>query len=150
MNGLERLQAKGEYSMLLFLHGLLAMVLAADGTEKTFLHFNSEEGGTPVDLTSFGGGPGPGIRGGVLRLLANEGGEGQKNTAAFHATAQGGFGVIHARFKLRTGEGPEGGAFALLSTAHFGETGPGPEAEAWEEPQPPGKLCRGFRYLESP
>ncbi len=127
---------------------LPALLLAA----LTIQSFSGPNQGTPYVLSTFGGRPGPAVKGGRLVLL--RGWRTKRgplsNAVAFPLTAPGTYRRVEASFTFTLSKGAHGGSFLLLDTAKYGKKGPAPKFTAWEEPNLPGALALALDTWDPP
>ncbi len=95
-------------------------------------------------LSQFGAGSGPSSEMGVYRVLDGDGSTGQSNAVAWDAERKGAYERVSQTCKLRVLEGGDGGAFAFLNTAEYGERGPAPFVQSWVEPNLRGTFAVGI------
>lgn len=119
--------------------------------QDTLQDFEAEGAGTAWESWQGGAEPAVEVRDGTLWLLNGMRARGPlANGVGFARTAEGarqGF-ELTAEFVLS--KGAHGAAFALLDTSAYGESGPPPAIEAWEEPNAPGVLALALDVYDPP
>ncbi len=95
----------------------------------------TEDAPAPVaHLSRFGSGDGPVLADGIYRLLDARKSVNQSNAVAFDREWEGAYVAVSLRCRLRVLKGGDGGAFAFLNTAEYGDLGPAPFVKSWVEP----------------
>ncbi len=97
-----------------------------------------------VELSRFAAGAGPTRDDETLRLLDSAHTRRQSNAAAWPRAAEGPRESLRMHCKLRVLKGGDGGAFAFLSTAAYGTTGPAPFVPSWVKPNLRGTFAVGI------
>ncbi len=132
----------------------LALLLsaAAPSTDAhptdTVCDFSNADDGTSCVLTQHGEAPGPRLQDGRLVLLHAE--SNQSNSTAFERTAEGAYKRWRASFTLSVDPGADGSSLLFLDTATYGESGPLPDHDAWEEPNLPACFAIGIDLHNPP
>ncbi len=103
-----------------------------------------------VHFSAFEKGDGPSFNKGIYSLLDERRTFGQANAIAFDVTQEGSFEQVTLRCRFRVLAGGDGGSFAFLNTAEYGQRGPAPFAKSWVEPNLTGTFAVGIDVHNPP